>query len=103
MEQLLNEILEIEHRAKEITEEAKSHLEDFDNALLSDAEELQKKLEERRKARLLIVRETEEKEASEKIAEINSAFEIKAAKIDSVCAERFDEFVDNVTKGVIGG
>lgn len=103
MEQIVSKILEIEEQAHAITKEAETLRTHFDQKLAEDKKQLEQTLLKRAENRLVKVCETEQATEEEQIAALKAQGKAERAALKTHFSELREEWIQDITKAVIGG
>lgn len=102
MDEILNRIISIEHKAQDIIEDAENQKRTMFENLKKECSKIKNNIMERQQRRIEIIKQTEQKFADEKMAEIDKSTQESIKKLDCVFNEKKEEWVQNIYNNIIG-
>ncbi len=103
MQDIIKKIIEIDHMAQKMTEDALALKEEAESSIENDKKALREKYIERARKRIEVTAATEEKFLEESLDEIGKRYSMIAAKLNENYETNHVRWADEIYKRVIGG
>ncbi len=102
MENMISKIIEMDKKARDLTDEAQKSKIDFEKNILEKKEQIKNDYLNRAKERIEINKHTAQKKADEQLKAIEEKNSAVIQKLDSKYKENGDKWVDQIVARVVG-
>lgn len=102
MEDMISKIVDMDKKARDLTNEAKQSKIDYEKQVLEKKEKIKTDFLERAKERVKINKQTAQKKADEELAQIKMKNAAIIETLDRTYAEHKDEWVSEITARAVG-
>lgn len=102
MENMIAKIIEMDKKARDLTDEAQKSKISYENEILKTKEKIKNDYLARAKDRIEINKQTAQKKANARLSEIEEKNSILIKKLDSSYSENGDKWVDEIVQRVVG-
>ena len=102
LEDIIRRIIEIEDKAQEIVNDARTTESNLEKRVEAEDKILAQKIREKAENRCRELRESEQKRINEKINEINKMAESRLAELQKKYSENKEKWVDDMVRHIIG-
>ena len=102
MEDMISKIVDMDKKARDITDEAQKSKIDYENRIILAREKIKTDFLERAKKRVEINEQTARKKSDEKLRLIEEKNNAILADLDKVYSENCDKWVDEIVARVVG-
>lgn len=102
MEDMIAKIIDMDKKARDLTDEAQRSKINYENEILKTKEKIKNNYLSRAKERIEINKQTAQKKADEQLKEMESKNDAIIRKLDGSYSENGDKWVDEIVKRVVG-
>ena len=102
MEDMISKIVDMDKKARDLTNEAKQSKIDYEKQVIEKKEKIKTDFLERAKERVKINKQTAQKKADEELAQIKKKNAAIIETLDRTDAEHKDEWVSEITARAVG-
>lgn len=103
MEDMISKIVDMDKKARDLTNEAQQSKIDYEQHIIRKKEKIKNDYLERAKERVKINRQTAQKKADEALAKIEAENAAVVEKLDKTYSENHDQWVDEIVRRVSAG
>lgn len=102
MNDIINQIIEIEHKAQEMLADAKKQKEEMLRAVDGECDQTAQNIDARRKKRMEQMLKTEQEAAEKSMASIREESRKKSESLDARFTAKKDEWVNEIYRNIVG-
>ena len=102
MENMIAKIIDMDKKARDLTDEAQRSKISYENEILKKKEKIKNDYLDRAKERIEINKQTAQKKADTQLKEIEEKNDSVIRKLNSSYSENGDKWVDEIVKRVVG-
>ena len=103
MEDMIAKIVEMDKKARDMTEEAQKNKLDYENQVIAKRESIKNDFQKKKKKRISINQESAQKKADASLKLIEERDSAVISRLDSVYKENCDKWVDEIVSRVTEG
>ena len=102
MEDMIARIVEMDKKARDMTDEAIKSKLDYEQKIIQTKERIKNDYLERAKKRISVNQQTAQKKADEKLILLKEKNSTIIKELENTCRENFDEWVEQIVARVVG-